>query len=130
MRRAPRLITLGLPVLACWLSGCCHNHYYGVPSSACGPSTAQTQAMVVPYSYGAVCQVPSGTAAGSSGTVVSQSQSPISREPQMIAPAPKIIVSQPSDSRSTGLRGWRRTDPENLATTQVEGALDDDARRR
>ena len=44
------------------------------------------------------------------------------------APRPRVVVSEPT-GRLAGRSGWRRSDPENVAT-RLEGAVDDDAVRR
>jgi hypothetical protein len=40
------------------------------------------------------------------------------------APRPKVVISEPS-GRLPGQAGWRRTDPENIAT-RIEGAVDEE----
>jgi hypothetical protein len=44
------------------------------------------------------------------------------------APRPRVVVSEPS-GRLAGRSGWRRPDPESIAT-RVEGTLDDDTINR
>ena len=125
MRRA-RILRAGaatiLALLAANSTGCIHNHYYGtaagMPVCTTGPS-GPAEVAVVPY--GAICEVPSSRVEG--GTVVAQApaQSPA---PAAVAQAPRsrVLVSQPR----LASRPWRRTDPEGgLATTKVEGGLDD-----
>ena len=105
-------------------SGCTHNYYYGA-APGCVPigQTVTTQ-------VGQVCEVPNGTVVTSNapGTVISQPESanPLSSGPN----AQRIVISQPAynSSFSNRLR-WRRPDPENLATTRVEGALPDSTTR-
>ena len=110
---APCLLALG----ACVESGCCQPCYApvqpGCPPVAAAPATVR---------YGEICQTP---APGSS----SVAQSSPSRAATMAdAPRPRVVVSEPSN-RLAGRAGWRRVDPETIAT-RVEGAVDDDTVRR
>jgi hypothetical protein len=88
-------------------AGCCQ---------PCCPQPGTTVAASQPSTvrYGAVCEAPR-----SGSTIVSQ----VEGQPPTIAkaPRPKIVVSAPS--------GWRRSDPENIAT-RIEGSLDDDTIKR
>ena len=65
--------------------------------------------------YGAVCQVP--PAGGN--TVVVASAPPSTQ---------RVLVSRPQGRLGSRL-AWRKPDPESLATTRVEGGLDDSALR-
>jgi len=100
------------------LSGCTHNHYYGASVPACGPTVVGSIAADAPE-YGAVCEVPNQVVSG--GSVVARPQAGTTIVP---APkAPRVVVSEP---RGNSRLAWRRSDPEeSLATTRVEGALDD-----
>lgn len=91
------------------LAGCTHNYYYGtVPS--CAPGTVQ---------YGSVCDVP----ASSGGAAVAQNGTRSSA----VGSTPSVVVSEPSGPRLS----WRRADPEaSIATTRVEGAIDDSTSTR
>ncbi len=112
----------------CWLgfailainSGCTHNYYYG-GTPGCAPigQTVTTQ-------VGQICEVPSGSVVTSSAGPVVVGQTEVS-PPAFSAPnAQRIVISQPAYNPSLGNRlRWRRPDPENLATTRVEGALED-----
>jgi hypothetical protein len=98
--------------------GCTHNYYYGA-APACAPA-------VVPSTVanGAVCAVP-GQVQG--GTVLAQGAGPatvVNGTPVLGGPRPpRVVVSEPNGGL---FRGWRRSDPDSgLATTKVEGALDD-----
>jgi hypothetical protein len=108
-------------------TGCTHYHYYGAPPQVigapqpiiCEPQVqAQRQPAVV--QYGSVCEVP-----------------PVSSGSPFVAAPPRrseVIVSRPqgapSGRRASGSRfAWHRPDPENLATTRVEGGLDESAVR-
>ena len=108
------------------ISGCTHNYYYTYPN--CGPNgeTVTTQ-------VGSVCDVPSGAmVAGSSAPSQVIVQSPMRR---MASAAPslgssRVVISQPGYAPQSGrssanrLAGWRRPDPESLAVTRIEGALE------
>ena len=130
MRRAPILragAATALALLAASSTGCIHNHYYGTPNGmpACAMGSAGTTTEVALTPYGAICEVVPSRVEG--GTVVAQSPAPAPAQPaspQAVAQAPqsRILVSQPR----LASRPWRRTDPEGgLATTKVEGGLDD-----
>jgi hypothetical protein len=97
-------------------SGCTHNYYYGA-APVCAPTTVTPGAGVV--TYGEVCEVPTQVVGG--GTLVSST--PIVTTPILGGPRPpRVVVSEPNGRSG----GWRRPDPESsLATTRVEGALDD-----
>ena len=99
------------------LSGCTHNHYYGASVPVCGPTVVGSTADGA--EYGAVCEVPNQVVSG--GSVVARPQVGTTIVP---APkAPRVVVSEP---RGNSRLAWRRSDPEEgLATTRVEGALDD-----
>jgi len=101
------------------LSGCTHNHYYGASVPACGPTVVGSIGGADAPEYGAVCEVPNQVVSG--GSVVAQRQPGVTVVP---APkAPRVVVSEPSGGSRLA---WRRSDPEDgLATTRVEGALDD-----
>ena len=120
MRHARRR-RAGLGVLLAGIvssSGCTHNHYYGAAMPACGPTVAG-QTVTDGADYGAVCEVPNQVVSG--GNVVAGRQAGT-----VVIPAPKaprVVVSEP---RGNSRLAWRRSDPEEgLATTRVEGALDD-----
>ena len=112
---------------ACWIglaflalqSGCTHNYYYGgVPGCPPMGQTVTTQ-------VGQVCGVPDGTVVTSSATPTIVGQAGTSTA-TVTGPNPqRIVISQPaySPSFSNRLR-WRRPDPESLATTRSEGALE------
>ena len=107
--------------LAAWLAaasaGCTHNYYYGTPP-ACPPTATTITPGVV--RYGEVCEVP--TVVGGGNTVAS---APSTVSPGLSGPRPPRVVL--SESNDGGFRSaWRRSDPEDsLATTRVDGALND-----
>ncbi len=121
MRRA-RIVraTLGV-VLTGWIgsAGCTHNYYYGGVPVACAPGTTT----IVPGSsvqYGSVCEVPAQVVGG--GTVVALS--PGVRSSAAGAPSSRVVVSEPANRPKLS---WRRSDPDSsMATTRVEGALDEE----
>ena len=106
-------------LLTTWVgvqSGCCHHYCMNQQANPCAPLAAQPSVI----RYGAVCEAPS------EGTVLSGTpRSVVSAD----APRPRIVVSRPG-SGGLAQGGWRRADPESLATTRLEGAIDDEARRR
>ncbi len=70
--------------------------------------------------YGSVCDVPTQVVGG--GSIVAQNPpgtTVVTGPPR----SPRVVVSEPAG----GMRSrWRRSDPESgLATTRVEGALDE-----
>jgi hypothetical protein len=78
--------------------------------------------------YGEVCEVPSAV----------DQQLAVQRNGQpsyVTGAAPsRVVVSEPQGSgpfvsRSSRM-AWRRPDPESIATTRVEGAIDDDTKIR
>jgi hypothetical protein len=131
VKLAPSLRGTLWVVLAGWVgfSGCTHNYYYGsVP--ACGPTGLPVSSQV-----GQICEVPSGQVvvsgtpsdvAGSGSSVVVQP--PPQSSTVITSTQPRVLISQPaygpSIGQSTSRLKWRRPDPESLATTRVEGALD------
>lgn len=106
-------------------TGCTHNYYYATPvGSPCAPVTlapaTPVASTVTPY--GEVCEIPTRVVGGS--TVVASV--PVISPPLLTGPRPpRIVLSEPGGNRIR--TPWRRHDPESsLATTRVEGALDDD----
>ena len=101
-------------------TGCIHNHYYtagGVPS--------YTTTDLGPVTIGSVCEVPPARVVG--GTVVTQAPAAAPGQGTVAgstpAPAPRVVVSQPAAAPRLS---WRRPDPEgSLATTRVDGGIDD-----
>lgn len=89
-------------------AGCTHNYYYGA-APPCAPGAPGAVA------YGSVCDVP----AASGGSAVAQNGT---RSSAVASTPPRTVVSEPSGPRLS----WRRSDPEaSIATTRVEGAIDD-----
>jgi hypothetical protein len=99
--------------------GCTHNYYYGaVP--VCGEPA-------VVSSNGTICEVPTQVAGGILA-------GPGAGRTTIVSGAPRpsrVVMSEPLNSeplaRGPGRFSWRRSDPESLATTKVDGALDDDS---
>jgi hypothetical protein len=106
--------------------GCTHNHYYGAAVPVCGPSPVAVPATV---SNGAVCEVPTqvdgGLVTQGTGRATIVNSAPSYSGSQ----APRVVVSQPSSGLRLGR--WQRANPESgLATTRVEGALNDSTTNR
>lgn len=117
LQRAAILALLGLAAG----SGCTHYHYYGAPSPGLCEQPAIVAQRPVMAPYGSVCEVP---------------ESSTNSAPSLMAATPRrgeVIVSRPqgvSGARRNGSRfAWHRPDPESLATTRVEGGLDESAVR-
>jgi len=85
----------------------------GLPPMAAQPAVVR---------YGEVCEAP---AAGSPALAQS---APSKATPMARAPRPRVVVSEPT-GRLAGRSGWRRPDPESIAT-QIEGNVDDESIRR
>ena len=98
-------------------AGCTHNYYYGAVPSACAPATVAPSSA----SYGSVCEIPTHVVGGAT-TVVSSPY--VLSTPILTGPRPpRIVLSEPNVNTRPS---WRRGDPDSgLATTRVEGALDD-----
>jgi hypothetical protein len=115
-----------LTIAAIGSTGCTHNYYYTSPAgSPCAPVTlapATPVASAVMTPYGEVCEVPTRVVGGSA--VVAGV--PVLSPPVLTGPRPpRIVMSEPGGSRVR--TPWRRQDPESsLATTRVEGNVDDD----
>src|SRR4051812_21105228 len=106
MRRAryPRGRALILLAGLAGEAGCTHNYYYGTAMPPCTePETVRV---------GSVCDVPGQVVSGR--TVVTQVAPPGSS---------RVVISEPRVGPPAGSPrlGWRRSDPESLATSSVEG---------
>lgn len=124
-RRAKSTRTAALAVLAALggVTGCTHNYYYGAVPAGVVPADTVTIRR-----YGEVCEVPS---AADRQVAIQRSGQPS----YVTGSAPsRVVVSEPQGSGPFLSRGsrmaWRKPDPESLATTRVEGAIDDDTKIR
>ena len=125
-----RKITLAASALLLGLAGgpgCTHNHYYGAAAPGlCDPQVASQPVVIQQPSQpvliqqpGAVCEVPANSG-GSGVTIV----------PSYPSSPGKISVSQPQGPNTGGSRyAWRKPSPESVATTRVEGGIDESAVR-
>lgn len=100
--------------------GCSPYYYYGYPAPVCCEPAPVT-------TYGNACTVPG------QGTVVSQAPTTVAGG---LPRARRVLTSEARDSdgipivrNGSGFR-WRRSDPESVATTRVEGAVSDDSVNR
>lgn len=117
MRRArfPRMVAL---IILAGGAGCTHNYYYGTTVPLCTePETVRV---------GSVCDVPGQVVGGRvlpGRTVITQVAPPRSS---------RVVISEPRGGPPAGgsRLGWRRSDPESLATISVEGSLDDETLNR
>lgn len=117
MRRAWSRALGALVVLAylAGTSGCTHYHIYGNQVPVCeAPAAVAAQPRLV-HQYGAVCELPPAGAA-----------------PALVTGLPgsgPVLVSQPQGPLRLfggGSRfAWRRPDPQSIATTRVDGNIDD-----
>ena len=135
--RTSRAVLGGMLALTAAAStGCTHNYYYsGSGPGPCAPTTVIPGTVgTLPstrdantYSYGEVCDVPTQVYGGASSAV----GTPISTAPILSANRPpRVVVSEPTRGGSR-FGAWRPMDPEsNLATTRVQGGLDDPTRLR
>ena len=122
-RFARELARVALALGAAGATGCTHNHYYtGLPP--CGDATATT--------IGSVCEVPPAQ-----GVIVQGGPPAVVRT----GPGRPPVVSAARPSRSATVGGttiestparpgsrfsWRGSDPENIARTRVNGALNEE----
>jgi hypothetical protein len=99
-------------------AGCTHNYYYGgVPP--CAPGVAGT------VQYGSVCEVPGP--AGGAAVAQEGAGTGTGTRSSAVGTTPRVVVSEPKGPRLS----WRRSDPEtSVATTRVEGAIDDGTKTR
>ncbi len=113
-----RFTALAVLATLCGAAGCTQYHYYGNGGPCDMPPGARPVVIQSPPA-GDVCEVPprSGT------TIVNNSPSGGSQ----------VLVSQPQGVRNADAAGsrfaWRRSDPESMATTRVEGGIDESAVR-
>jgi hypothetical protein len=121
MRRVHALRNAAPLALAAWLGSTGCTSYYCYYPAGTFP--------VLPGQSIDVCDVPTQT---SGGTVVSSTGEP----PLVVAnpSSPRVLISEPL-GRGPLLSGgarfpWRRPDPESIASTRVEGAMDDDTATR
>lgn len=110
-RFTPRALGTLVSVAGSVLSaGCTHNYYYG-GAPACAPVVG---GVVTDGDYGSVCEVPAQVVGGP--TVVAGV--PARPTPTLTGPRPpRVVLSQPNGARDA----WRRSDPDGLAVTRVEG---------
>ena len=119
MRRA-RFPRRGAVILLAALAGgfgCTHNYYYGTTVPLCPePETVRV---------GSACDVP-GTVGG--GRVLAARPVTTPAQPR----SSRVVISEPRGGPLGGgsRLGWRRSDPESLATSSVEGSLDDETFNR
>jgi hypothetical protein len=111
---------LGVFVLACGsaLAGPgCHQHYHYYNTDPCAPGTPVTSTV----RSSPLCDTPAATVEG--GTTLSDGSTRSTTVTGGQSRSPRIVVSEPGSS--SRFPSWRRTDADSLATTSVQGSLDD-----
>ncbi|WZP00603.1 hypothetical protein EP7_002251 [Isosphaeraceae bacterium EP7] len=122
LRGAPFLAACALAASA----GCTHNHYY-TALPVCGQPAALASATM---SEGSLCD-PAGE------VVNAPVSSSVVGRPVIVTVPPRtsrVIISEPTAApagRGGSKLSWRRNNPdESLATTRIDGNLDDDSVRK
>jgi hypothetical protein len=95
----------------------CHQHYHYYNSDPCAPTTPVASTM----RSGTICDPPASIVDG--GTTISEGSARSTTVTGGQAKSPRVVVSEPNSSSRTS--SWRRSDADNLATTSVEGTVDD-----
>jgi hypothetical protein len=104
--------------LACSGLGC-HPYYYYCPPDPCAPAYPAASSVRT----GPVCEVPTQVVEG--GTTLAEGSSRSTTVTGGATAAPRVIVSEPANPIESRL-SWRRSDPDgSLATTSVQGTIDD-----
>ena len=96
----------------------CHQYYYysGDPCAPASPIPSSVRT-------GPICEVPTQVVEG--GTTLAEGSSRATTVTGGSPTTPRVVVSEPSGQGQSRL-SWRRSDPEgSLATTSVQGTIDD-----
>lgn len=114
-----RACWIGLAILT-GLTGCTHNYYYGA-TPGCPPISQP-----ITTQMGQVCEVPGGTVVTSSTSPGVASQVGTNAQVVTNSTPQRVVISQPSYNQPYRNRfPWRHPDPESLATTRSDGALNE-----
>jgi hypothetical protein len=97
----------------------CHQHYHYYNSDPCAPGTTPVASTL---RSGSICDpqtsiVDGGTTVAEGATTRSTTVSGGQTK------APRVVVSEPGSS--SRFSSWRRSDADSLATTSVQGTVDD-----
>jgi hypothetical protein len=95
----------------------CHQHYHYYNSDPCAPGAPVASSM----RSGTICDPQTSVVDG--GTTVAEGPSRSTTVSGGESKSPRVVVSQP-DGLSR-LSPWKRTDVDSLATTSVQGSVDD-----
>lgn len=105
-------------------AGCAtHYHYYGDAVPVCETPAGSAPLVVQVPPEGAICEVP-----------VDRPPTLVTAVPLPVGSSSKVVVSQPQGARrvasSPGMRyAWRKPEPDSMATTRIEGGIDDSTLR-
>jgi hypothetical protein len=112
--------TIALAVLASGLafvgSGC-HQHYHYYNSDPCAPGTPVASTM----RSGTICDPQTSVVDG--GTTVAEGSARSTTVSGGQARSPRVVVSEPGIT--SRFSSWRRSNEDSLATTSVQGTVDD-----
>jgi hypothetical protein len=109
----PASLAIGL---ACAGLGC-HQHYHYYNSDPCAPGAPVASTM----RSGSICDPQTSIVDG--GTTVAEGTSRSTTVSGGETKSPRVVVSQPGGL--SRLSSWRRSDADSLATTSVQGSVDD-----
>jgi hypothetical protein len=95
----------------------CHQHYHYYNSDPCAPGTPVASTM----RSGAICDPQASIVDG--GTTVAEGAMRSTTVSGGQSKSPRVVVSEPGGL--SRLSSWRRSDADSLATTSVQGSVDD-----
>jgi hypothetical protein len=107
-------------IVAAWLAFAgpgCHQHYHYYNSDPCAPGTPVASTM----RSGTSCDPSTSIVDG--GTTVAEGSARSTTVTGGQSKSARVVVSEPSGSSRSS--SWRRTDVDSLATTSVQGTVDD-----
>jgi len=97
----------------------CHQHYHYYNTDPCAPGTPVASTV----RSGPICDPPTSASIVDGGTVVADGSARSTTVSGGQTRSPRVVVSEPGGS--SRLSSWRRSDSDNVATTSVQGAIDD-----
>ena len=95
----------------------CHQHYHYYNGDPCAPGAPVASSM----RSGTICDPQTSVVNG--GTTVADGPSRSTTVSGGESKSPRVVVSQPGGV--SRLSSWRRSDADSLATTSVQGSVDD-----